>query len=119
MTNSQRKGKEGELKLMHFLQDLGLNVKRGYVWLNQSDLIGLDGIHIECKFVEALNVRKALDQAISEAKKKKDGLPAVFWKKSRKEWVTVMRTEDWVTLYKLARGNHDTMRKDQEIHGTE
>ncbi len=110
--NSQRKGKEGELKLMHFLQKLGLNVKRGYVWLNQSDLIGLDGIHIECKNVESLNVRKALDQAVEEAEKKKDGLPAVFWKKSRKEWVTVMRTEDWVILYKLARGKHDTMRTD-------
>lgn len=116
MTNSQRKGKEGELKLMHFLLNLGLRVKRGYVWLNQSDLIGLDGIHIECKFVESLNVRKALDQAIAESKKKKDGLPAVFWKKSRKEWVTIMRTEDWVTLYKLARGNYDTGTEDITVH---
>lgn len=114
--NPQRKGKEGELKLMHFLLDHGLNVKRGYVWLNQSDLIGLDGIHIECKNVEKLNVREALAQAIEEAKKKKDGLPAVFWKKSRKEWVTVMRTEDWITLYKLARGNYDTERENSEIH---
>ena len=70
--NSQRKGKDGENKLVHFLQNLGLNVKRGYVWLNQSDLVGLDGIHIECKVVEKLNVRDALNQAIEEAKKKKD-----------------------------------------------
>lgn len=119
MTNPQRKGKEGELKLMHFLNDLGLRVKRGYVWLNQSDLIGLDGIHVECKNVENLNVRKALDQAIEEAKKKKDGLPTVFWKKSRKEWITIMRAEDWVTLYKLARGNYDTNRIDKGIHETE
>lgn len=102
----QRKGKEGELKLMHFLKNHGLNVKRGYVWLNQSDLVGLDGIHVECKNCEKLNVRQALSQAIDEAEKRKDGLPTVFWKKSRKEWVTVMRTEDWVTLYKLARGNN-------------
>lgn len=116
MTNAQRKGKEGELKLMHFLLDHGLKVKRGYVWLNQSDLIGLDGIHIECKFVESLNVRKALEQAIEESKKKKDGLPAVFWKRSRKEWVTVMRTEDWITLYKLARGNYDAGTEDFTVH---
>lgn len=119
MTNPQRKGKEGELKLMHFLNNHGLNVKRGYVWLNQSDLIGLDGIHVECKAVEALNVRKALQQAIEESKKKKDGLPTVFWKKSRREWVTVMRTEDWITLYKLARGNYDAGTKDIGIHETE
>ena len=117
--NPQRKGKEGELKLMHFLQDHGLNVKRGYVWLNQSDLVGLDGIHIECKNVEKLNVREALAQAIEEAKKKKDGLPTVFWKKSRKEWVTVMRTEDWITLYKLARGNYDAGTEDHGVHESE
>lgn len=105
---------------MHFLQNLGLEVKRGYVWLNQSDLIGLDGVHIECKFVESLNVRKALDQAVEESKKKKDGLPAVFWKKSRKEWVTVMRTEDWVILYKLAKErNYDAVRENFGVHETE
>ena len=117
--NPQRKGKEGELKLMHFLQDHGLNVKRGYVWLNQSDLVGLDGIHIECKNVEKLNVREALSQAIEEAKKKKDGLPTVFWKKSRKEWVTVMRTEDWLVLYKLARGNYDSGTENHGIYESE
>ncbi len=109
---SRDKGVRGERLLVHFLKDHGFDVKRGMVWLKQSDVIGLDGIHIECKVNESLNVRKALDQAVEEAEKKKDGLPAVFWKKSRKEWVTVMRTEDWVILYKLARGKHDTMRTD-------
>lgn len=106
------KGARGERMLVHFLESFGLTVKRGMVWLNQSDVIGLYGIHIEVKFVEALNVRKALDQAIQEAEKKKDGLPTVFWKKSRKEWVVVMRATDWITLYKLARWKHDTDRND-------
>lgn len=110
--SAKDKGARGERLLVHFLEKFGLSTRRGMVWLSQSDVIGLDGIHIEVKNVEALNVRKALDQAIEEAEKKKDGLPTVFWKKSRKEWVTVMRTEDWVTLYKLARGNYDTMRTD-------
>lgn len=111
------KGKRGELLLVHFLEKFGITTKRGMVWLNQSDVIGMEGIHCEVKFVESLNVRKALDQSIAEAEKKKDGLPAVFWKKSRKEWVTIMRTEDWIILYKLARGNnYDTMRKNTEVH---
>lgn len=113
---SRDKGVRGERLLVHFLQSLGLNVKRGMVWLNQSDLIGLDGIHIECKMNESLNVRKALDQAIEESQKRKDGLPVVFWKKSRKGWITIMRTSDWVTLYKLARRNNDTMRENPQIH---
>lgn len=99
------KGARGERLLKDFLNDLGLTVKRGYVFLRQSDLVDLPGIHIECKFVERLNVRKAMDQAIAEAEKRKDGMPAVFWKVSRKPWLTIMRTEDWVTLYKMARGN--------------
>lgn len=104
----QQKGKRGELMLVHFLNDLGLNVKRGYVWLNQSDLIGLKGIHIECKFVERLNVRQAMEQAKEESKKKGDGVPVVFWKTSRKEWLTIMRTADFVDLYK----KNDTVRTD-------
>ena len=115
--SAQRKGKEGERLLVHFLESLGLKTRRGMVFLGQSDLIGLDGIHIECKNVEKLNVRAALTQAIEEAEKKKDGMPAVFWKANRKEWITVMRTEDWVKLYKMARygGKRDTERADSDI----
>lgn len=116
---SRDKGVRGERLLVHFLKDHGFDVKRGMVWLKQSDVIGLDGIHIECKVNEALNVRKALDQSIEEAEKKKDGLPTVFWKKSRKEWVTVMRTEDWLVLYKLARGNYDSGTENHGIHESE
>lgn len=97
------KGARGERMLKEYLNSLGLTVKRGYTFLKQSDLVDLPGIHIECKFVEKLNVRKAVDQAIEESEKRKDGMPAVFWKVSRKPWLTIMRTEDWVTLYKLAR----------------
>lgn len=100
----REKGARGERMLKEYLNNLGLTVKRGYVFLKQSDLVDLPGIHIECKFVERLGVRKAMDQAIAEAEKRKDGMPAVFWKTSRKPWLTIMRTEDWVTLYKLARG---------------
>lgn len=106
------KGARGERMLKEYLNSLGLTVKRGYTFLKQSDLVDLPGIHIECKFVEKLNVRKAVDQAIEESEKRKDGMPAVFWKVSRKPWLTIMRTEDWVTLYKLARGH--TKGGDQE-----
>lgn len=117
---AQEKGKRGERMLVHFLRSLGLDVKRGFVWLNQSDLVGLDGIHIECKFCEKATVRQWLAQSMSEAEKKKDGLPTVFWKSSRQEWVTIMRTEDFVRLYKLARwGIRDTERADTEVYEDE
>ena len=84
----REKGARGERMLKEFLNSLGLSVRRGYVFLKQSDLVDLPGIHIECKFVE---------------KKRRDGMPTVFWKKSREPWFTIMLTEDWVKLYKMAR----------------
>lgn len=118
----KEKGARGERMLVHFLESLGLTAKRGYVFLKQSDLTGLAGIHVECKFVEALNVRKAMAQAISEAQKRKDGMPTVFWKKSREPWITIMLTEDWVKLYKLARWNTKsdvTERADSTVYEDE
>ena len=102
---SKDKGARGERLLSAFLNEHGLHTHRGYVHCGQSDLVDLLGIHVECKFVERLNVRLAMDQAINEAKKRKDGMPTVFWKVSRRPWLTIMLTEDWVKLYKMARGN--------------
>ena len=108
----REKGKRGELMLRDFLNSFGLAVRRGYVFCRESDVVGMQGIHIECKFVEKLNVRQAMNQAVEEAEKRKDGLPAVFWKVSRKPWLTIMRTEDFMKLYMMAREKHDTERED-------
>ena len=97
------KGARGERMLKEVLNENGLDVRRGFTYHHESDLIGLTGIHIECKFVERLNLRKAMVQAEEEAEKRKDGLPVVFWKTSRKPWLVTMRLEDWILLYKLAR----------------
>ena len=117
---SRNKGIRGELKLRDYLNQFGASVRRGYVFCNESDVVGLQGIHIECKNVEKLNVRKAMDQAIAEADKRKDGLPAVFWKVSRKPWLTIMRTEDFMALYQMARrGKDDPVRDDTGVYETE
>lgn len=100
---AKAKGARGERLLSAFLNSFGLHTHRGYVHCGQSDLVDLLGIHVECKNVERLNVRQAMEQAIREADKRKDGMPTVFWKVSRKPWLTIMLTEDWVKLYKMAR----------------
>lgn len=98
---SKNKGERGELLLRDELHGYGFeSVHRGSVFQGTSDLVGLPGIHVECKFVEKLNIRSALVQAEIEAEKRQDGIPTVFSKTSRKPWIVTMNLEDWMRLYK-------------------
>ena len=106
---SQRKGRSGEYELANILRDVyGYEVKRGSVFLHQSDMIGLMGIHPEVKRVEHLNIHTAMEQAKEEAKKRKDGLPTVFHRRNRTEWLVTMRLEDWIDLYGAWNDEEDT-----------
>ncbi len=96
----REKGARGERELANLLRDMyGYGVRRGSVFLGQSDMVGLPGIHPEVKRVEHLNVSNAMKQAITEAQKRKDGIPTVFHRKNREEWLVTMRLEDWIDLY--------------------
>lgn len=63
------------------------------------DVLGLPGIHIECKRVEKLNVGEAMEQAIRDSDRMLDGMPAMFHRRNRKPWLVTMRLEDWLKLY--------------------
>ena len=63
-----------------------------------ADVVGLPGIHIECKRVEKLSIEKAMEQARNDARK--DEKPAVFHRKNKKPWLVTMDLEDWIGLYK-------------------
>lgn len=80
--NSKRKGKRGELELVRKLQEYGYDCYRGqqYSGVGGDDVIGLNGIHIECKRQERLNIYEAMRQAIRDAKT--DEKPAVFWRRN-------------------------------------
>ncbi|MBR2896056.1 MAG: hypothetical protein IKC03_10445 [Oscillospiraceae bacterium] len=113
MNEKQKKGKSArdkgaryELELMHILRDFyGYPVKRGYVFQHESDVIGLQGVHIECKAVERLNIRKAYKQAVEEALERADGVPVVFHHKNREGWLVTLSLEDFMDFYG---GWHDT-----------
>lgn len=101
MTNSKRKGAKGERELANKLKEYGYNCRRGqqYCGANgDADVIGLDGIHIECKRVEKLNLYDAMAQA--KADKKEDELPTVFHRKDNSKWLVTMELDDWMKLYK-------------------
>lgn len=106
---SQRKGRSGEYELANILRDVyGYEVKRGSVFLHQSDMVGLMGIHPEVKRVEHLNIHTAMEQAKKEAEIRKDGLPTVFHRKNRTEWLVTMTLTDWIDLYEAWNDEKET-----------
>lgn len=97
---SRNKGANGERELSNIFRDVyGYDTRRGMVFYHQSDVVGLPGIHIECKRVERLNVSAAMKQALNEANIKRDGIPTLFHRKNREGWLVTMRLEDWMDLY--------------------
>jgi Holliday junction resolvase len=98
--NSKQKGARGERELSSKLKEYGYDTRRGqqYCGANgDADVVGLEGIHIECKRVEKLNIYDAVSQAKADAKEE---LPAVFHRKDRCEWLVTMTLDDWMKLYK-------------------
>jgi Holliday junction resolvase len=99
--NSRAKGANGERELSGKLKEYGYNTRRGqqYCGANgDADVVGLPGIHIECKRVERLNLYDAMMQARNDARY--DEKPAVFHRKNYCEWLVTMRLADWLELYR-------------------
>lgn len=98
---SQRKGRAGELELARLLQGYGYDVRpgRSQSYGAEPDLTGLSGIHVECKRAERLQPYDWLAQAERDAVRFDDGLPAVFFRRSRSPWLVVMKLEDWMRIY--------------------
>lgn len=108
MTNSKQKGARGERELSSKLKEYGYKTRRGqqYCGANgDADVVGLPGIHIECKRVERLNIYDAISQAMAD--KKENELGAVFHRKDRSEWLVTMTLDEWMKLYKGELPNED------------
>ena len=106
--NSNQKGKRGERELANKLKEYGYDCRRSqqYCGVNgDADVIGLKGIHIECKRVEKLNVLKAMKQA--EEDRKGNDFPTVFHRKDNEKWLVTMRLDDWIKLYQEWEGNNE------------
>ena len=98
--NSQQKGARGERELASKLRDYGYETRRGqqYCGANgDADVVGLPGIHIECKRVEHLNLYDAMSQSRRDAKPEET--PVVMHRKNDCEWLVTMRLSDWIRMY--------------------
>lgn len=96
---SRTKGKCGELELMHILRDTyGYDVHRGKTYYQESDVVGLNGIHIEVKRRNPMRLQDAMKQAASEAKKRHDGKPTVFARIDRNPWLVCCNVLDFTEI---------------------
>jgi len=92
MTNSRRKGKDGELEASAALRTwLGCEARRGQQYSGGTDspdvLTSIEGVHFEVKRCEKLQLYKAVDQAITDADGK---VPVVLHRANRRTWLAIV-----------------------------
>ena len=104
MINSKKKGKSGELEVMHLLKERGYNnVRRTAQYCGNNgeedvgDLTGLDYMHIEVKRVQNLNLYNAYLQAKRDSKNNNRHL--VFHRKNNQKWLVSMDFDTFIELY--------------------
>ena len=99
--NSRRKGKEGELELARILRTYGFNTRRGQQFKgggDSPDVMGLPGVHIECKRVQNLNIEKAMMQSRTDAEET-DDVPVVMHRRDREKWKVTMDLDEFMKMY--------------------
>ena len=100
--SSQQKGSRGERELVEILNGYGYQTQRGgsETFGTIPDIIGLPEIHIECKRCEQVRLSEWMNQAVKDSERFGDGLPAVFHRKNRSDWLVTMKLSDWMIIYR-------------------
>ena len=100
MTNSRDKGARGEREWARVCRDNGYDCRRGqqYSGVEGEDVIGLPGIHIEVKRVQALNIENAIAQSRRDAKEGE--IPIVAFRRNNEKWKVCMDAESFFNLYR-------------------
>ena len=98
--NSRDKGKRNELLLAHFFQKFGFDARRGQQFSGihgDADVVGVPFLHLECKAVQKLNLDKAMEQSIRDAREGE--IPTVVHRKDRQDWKITLALEDFMPMY--------------------
>lgn len=114
--NSRNKGARGERELADKLRSFGYEARRGQQFSGANgdpDVVGLPGIHIECKRVEKLNIDNAIEQSIRDARYGE--MPAVFHRKNNKQWLVTMPLIDWIDLFKAWEKENERTYKASQV----
>lgn len=106
----REKGKRFERTVANLLKDYGYDTRRTSQYCGNtgdaSDVVGLPGIHIECKHVEQMHLYDWVTQASNDSQKS-GRMPTVFHKKNNADILVTMKFDDWIKLYKAAEEGWD------------
>jgi Holliday junction resolvase len=100
--NSRNKGKTGELELVNFLKERGIEARRGQQYEGSSDspdvVAGgcLKDIHLEVKRVQSGNLYNWMDQACTDADICK--MPVVAHRRNNKRWLAILDLRDFMSI---------------------
>lgn len=103
MVNSKQKGARFERQVAAMLKEYGYEDARRTAQYcgnsgDASDVVGLPGIHIECKFSKQFRIYNYMAQAIRDSNNT-GNKPTVVFRTNNKETLVCMRFGDWMELY--------------------
>lgn len=107
--NSRDKGKRGELELAHELEKFGYETRRSVQFCGangDADVVGVPGLHIECKRVERLNIYDAIKQSVNDAREGE--MPVVMHRKNRQKWLVTLSLDDFMKIWKESKDEQQT-----------
>ncbi len=103
--NSKQKGKRGELELVNELKKYGYEAMRSQQYCGtegDSDLkTDMEGVYIECKRAEKINLENAMEQAVSDCKDA-DKILVVMHRKNGKKWMVTLSLADFIKTRRTA-----------------
>lgn len=101
---SRDKGARGERLFASLCREHGYEASRTAQHSGKAagvaDVVGLPGVHVECKLQERLNLRDAMAQSVRDSETAGDGFPIVAHKKNNADWLITMRAHEWFELYR-------------------
>ena len=100
---SKDKGARFERELASIFREYGYDSRRTAQYCGNtgdaSDVVGLNGIHIEAKHQEKMHLYGWIAQAKRDAKAS-GNIPVVFHKKNYAEILVTMTLDDFMTIYR-------------------
>ena len=99
--NSRQKGARGERELAKILKGYGYDTRRGQQYCGSNgdaDVVGVPGVHIECKRVERLDIYAAMEQSENDARLEE--IPTVMHRKNGKPWLVTLKLSEFMKLIK-------------------